>query len=275
MKYRIDVENDVSLKSDNTGIATSQYGGAVTNRLEFKLMGLAWQPQSRLLYTLRDRSRADGSEIRTRTLDASLDLNGSTLRTGFLGDVTVKGTYGYRKQSDEIGSDIRKLVGFDLLVSRSLVSWLQVSALTVHKWETASGTTPEVGSNEDLASMARPLDHKVTYRGDLRATASSEMSLGVNFSLVSERISTISQFGLSLSALVPYLNAPLTSSYSKTLRDIGNLPRQSVVLIGTELSYNWRQIVLTLEHEFAREELVNQTFTYFEVMGRVTRRFGQ
>jgi hypothetical protein len=275
LKYAIELESNVALKSDNTGVSSSQYDAGLTNRMETKFIGMTWRPMNMTRMTLRNRTRSDGSTNSTKIIESGFNLDGVSLRTTIIGDLAVKGTYSFRQQSDDVGSDSKALYGFDFLVSRKILTGLQVDLMTVHKWETFGGSTPVAGPNEDQATPAKPIEHKTTYRADVKMNPSDFLAMGVSYSLVSERISTISQFGIGVSATLPFLGIPLTSSYSKSDREIGDLPPQSSTNLTTAAKYRYRQIEFGLEHTYSNEQLIAQSFSYYEILVTINRGFGR
>lgn len=274
MDWRIELRSSVSLKNDNQNSATNQYDASLINQMTTRFLGFKWQPMNTSTYTVRDRRRTDGTTSRTNIVETVFGLIGSSIRSTEIGNVTLKGNLGYRKQTDHIGSDVKTTYGFDALVSRSLVSGLQLDVMTIQLWEDFGGSAPwDAAESPSAGNLSRPTEHKRTYRADLTMDPASDLSLGVNYSLVQERLSRIGQLGLNLVALVPVLNLPVTSNLTNSTRDIADLPTQKTLNLSTELVHQYRQIEFRLEHVYSREALVAQTFSYYEILGSITRRF--
>lgn len=274
-KYRIDMETDVSLRSDDAGTGTNQYQIKVQNRMEKPWLGMMWQPMNSTEYTIRDQSISDGSTGRVKTKETLFNLDGTSLASTALGDVSLKMAYGWRRQADRVGAEIKQLYGFDLLLSKQIRSGLQVGMLVIQKWESYGGGPWNVPANAEEALETRPTDHKTTYRGDLKADPWESLSFGLSYSIVTEEFSEIAQSGLSLVAILPWLHLPITAGMGHSVRDIGDLPTQTDFNMNMETKYAFRQIEIDLTYKYAHEKLVTQSFDFFEIIATITRSFGR
>lgn len=275
LSYRINLDGEVSLLKDNTGITSDQYRTTLGNRLEAAWKGILFQPGNHTDFTLRDRGNSDGTSTRTKIIETAFDLVARNQRSIFLGDLSLKGDYSYRRETEDLGFDVIKRYGFDILMSKKLSHTFTIGLLTVQKWEAYGGAATQPGQDKVNTEVDRPTDHKATYRVDVKSNPVADLYLNASYSHVSELLSTIRQLSLSMSATIPGLNLPVVATLGNDLRDISDLPRQTVLTTQVEVTRTFRQVTFSLEHNYSKEKLVAQTFSYFEIMGRLTRRFGR
>jgi len=274
LDWRVELRGNAALKSDNENTSTNQYDASLINQMVTRFIGFKWQPMNTSTYTVRGRTRSDGTTSRTNIVETNFSLVGTSLKSTVIGEMRLKGNFGYRNQRDPVGSDIKKTYGFDALVSRRLATGLNLDVIMIQLWEDFGGSAPlEASANPGAGDLARPTDHKQTYRANLQVSPSPVLSLGINYSLVQERLSRIGQWGLNLITTLPLLNLPLVSNLNSSNRDIADLPRQKTFNLSNELVRRYRQIEFRLEHVYSREVLVAQTFSYYEIRGSIMRRF--
>jgi hypothetical protein len=231
---------------------------------------VALEPKHQFKFALNEK---EGPHQISRELETRTSLIGEFLSSRLLGDVRVKGQYGYRKKFDDAGSRINKKVLFDFSVTKTFSDRYRMMLLSIHENESFGGTTHSSGSNPNKATSARPSQYKASYKVDLQMIPVEDVMLTGNYMIITHAITTIQKFGISVNAILPYLEIPFKSYVISELKDLSSAPRQVRINMETKLSYRFRQVVLVLTHSYSREKLVKQTYTSHQINADLRRSF--
>jgi hypothetical protein len=126
-----------------------------------------------------------------------------------------------------------KILTFDFSFLREFAERYQISGQTIQKIEDTGGNAPTPGLNEDQQSPGR--ERQVRQ--------------------------------------IPRLNIPLTSSIIRRSNKLEGMPEQTQLTNENKIKIRFRQVFISFEHVYNRENLTNEKYGYHEIYGKITRAF--
>ena len=270
-QHKVDVNNNVSLQSDNLGSTKNQYSSTLTNSMEMRLFGTHIKPKNETKYTHGSQTKPDQS---TNEIETKFLVKAQPPESKYLGEVMIRTEYEYRRKSDGVGTDIKGkyLIGFSS--TRTFGRSNKLLLMATNEWKTYGGSAPTTpGANPDQNDLSKPTEHLSSYKADLKLQPFEEVSIGGGVSLISQAGSKNTKYSLTLAGEVPYLNIPVKSYYMTMYRDIEGLPQQSQTDSETTFSFRFRQITLVMKYTYSSEKLITESFSYHELTGQLIRRF--
>ncbi len=270
LNYKFDIKNTASLASDNTGYVNDQYSTDFSNSIRFPLLGVSLEPKNQFKFALNEQ---ESPHQISRELETRTSLIGELLSSPLVGDVRVKGQYGYRKKFGDAGSRINKKLLFDISITKTFSDRYRMMLLSIHENESFGGSSPTSGANPDQLTPTRPSQYKASYKIDLQMMPVEDLMVTANYMIIKHAITTIQKIGASVNTTIPYLEIPIKSYIISELKDLSGAPRQVNINMETKLSYRFRQLVLVLTHSYSKEKLVKQTYTSHQIKADLRRSF--
>ncbi|RME19252.1 MAG: hypothetical protein D6800_14495, partial [Candidatus Zixiibacteriota bacterium] len=268
LNYHLGIRNNVSLLSDNTGYSNNLYSTAISNAIELYPAGWRVQPVYDLKLAYNTQNEITSTEIQNH-----LALRGEKRNLPTFGNMTTRLEFTHRRKASDGASDVKRLWVFDMTMMRKFSNRFRMSLLMDQQLEQFGGTSPVTGAGSHGDELARPDEHRSTYKVDLQATPVTNLTVGSGIMLLVQNNTTITRWMVSLNARVPKLNLPIRTTVSREVRDITGLPQQSRFSAETKVSYQFRRINFLLTHKYTREVLVANTFSLTEITAKLTRQF--
>jgi hypothetical protein len=269
LDYRLDVKSNVSLLSDNKGYVYNQYATTITNRIRFDFVGLELEPKNEFKYAINHQ---ENPFIDSREIENRLFLIGERTRTRLLGDIRFAGEYNYRKKSGGTSADIKNRFRFDLTVIKKFGRGNRLMFMTIHEHEAYSRTMSGPGAEQQ--SVARPSVAKASYKVDLTLTPMTDVLFGGNLMVITQNGNTIWKYGLMVNAVLPVIHIPVKSFLLAETRKLVGLDPQTYLSVNTKVSYQFRQITLLLTHIYAKEDVITNRYSYYQINAEISRHFG-
>ncbi len=247
------------------------------NRMELSSGRLKFVPMSSIKIDSREKiGDTLKSESEGLTMNSSFEISQTDNR--LLGEVSTKLGHVFTKTTENNSTKTSSQVLWDFLFRKDLSEKHTISLSTSHTWRfTGDFDTEErdtITQQSVLVTKVTPTEYSNTISINYNSSQFKDVEFSTNFSLANAKGSKTTGILFKLDTYIPYIKFPFSTEIIKQYRDLEGMPRQASFKTESEISYRYNQIDLTISHIFSTDELILDTYKFYELSISITRKFG-
>lgn len=266
-QHRVTLRNVTTQIKNTDDYSTLENRAELRNDAAFFLKRFRLKPRNSLLYTVTNRKNPDSAfkEVELRPI-LEADRSGLPLLGDFMGVLEL----GWRRRAEDEKIDFTTRANWSLTLTRQFTRQYRLFASATSNNEnyrtelTVDGVEPP---------PSRDPQRQRSVRVGVRAEPLSSVSMDLGYSYTSQVDQEQSEFRADLTVRVPWLNFPITSSYSNQKRMLAGRSDQSTTRWETKAAFNLRHIRIQFEHSYVAETLFTEDYALNMFRTEITRNF--